>query len=574
MIGFDTHQGFLLLLLFPFLWLYRFRVTRIKPVSLSFLPVIETALRRYGRRPPRLFRLSRKLRIILNGAALLLLVLAFNGTHVVTGGRSDGEWLVVFDNPYTQNATYQARTLQDRSREGLGNLLEKIPSRDSITLMTSAPEPELFPHVSRRDLRRMITRVRPSATAPSVASLLEVIEEIVRDRPLKGIIPISPRDHEWRTAAAAEDMIDIIHFSPVKDILTGNAGITSFDLSPSPGSEGKFDLFFRIGSAGIPVQRLTASLITSTADPISFSIDLDDRGLARYHERDLDLTEGPVTLRLEIEDTLPDDNSVSAFVQEQRTISVGLRGEIHPFILDAVRSHDGFRIIDGPSSSTRPSVDIYLGSSPEGSLERPSLVIRPTEDFLGFRFDRYRERPAGAVFQRTHPATRNVRFQNFRPSRVIGFLSPPDYRVLARSGDVPLIIAGRHSRKRMMVWTFDPLGGGIFLDPSFIILLRDSLEWLSGTTPVVWGSKAECGEYLPSATDDGHGEPWTQNLLCAGITGEAGYITVPDLSLMHLPDGGADRPERVDLASWLLLAAILTLVYLSLAEAYDSGAVP
>lgn len=549
--AFDTLQGFLLLLLLPALWLFRRKRSQLRTAAISVLPIMRDLFERHAAQPPRIFRLKRKQRAVLYSAALLCTIFAFNGFHLKTEKRVPGKWILVLDNPFVLNLSVEGRPLTGLISDGARRLLSRIPSGDSIALLITSPEPTFLTGLNRREARAKVKDLEPSVHASSVESLADLVVAASTNPGVSGAVVLSPRAHSWRRILRERQAPDRVLVPPDRELLTGNTGIVAFDVRPSEKEEGRYDLFVRTSSHHVDSPVVYAELSASGNPWNTLAIRVDDEGYGRHLSRNVAFSPGEVTLSLDLEDHFTHDNRVRAYIPENRKIQLRLIDEPHPFLREAILSYDGYIIGDEKVGPNVPKVDIFIGSAPGERVERPSLIIRPKDDFLDFRFNRFLERPAATRFHPTHPATRNAAFKNFRPTRTIDFHIPPGFEILARAEESPLVIAGNHSGHRVMVWTFDPVGAGIFLEPSFIILLRDSLNWLTEST----GS-------------GGWGQD--RNLLDPLITEQAGSIALPDPETIDLASNGQIVPGRILLAPWLLMAAFGLLAYLMLVEAYLS----
>ncbi len=222
-------------------------------------------------------------------------------------------------------------------------------------------------------------------------------------------------------------------------------------------------------------------------------------------------------------------------------LTVRVTGTLHPVMETALRTVPGVALTwgEGPAA-----VEVIAGTPSSPSPRLPTLVVRPGADFFGFRFLRLWDYPGETSFDPTHPLTRSLSFRNFRPPRVVEFALPEGFTPAAQSEGAPLIAAGEREGKRVAVWTFDPVGGGIFLDPSFPILLRDTLSWLAGE------EEGRPGLFPPPATRG------------------AAEVSLPDTSALGWGEAVTRESRRTELAPFLLAAALLLLLYRAAVHLY------
>ncbi|MDF1525477.1 MAG: hypothetical protein RRA15_09215 [bacterium] len=572
--GMDSLYGFGILLLIPLLlWFQRSRWKK-KKIILSISPIIEPIQNITSAPSSRVARLSKRWRYFLLAMAFLLLSLAFNRLHLRNMKDVPGEWLVVMDNPFTANATVEKESLFRIGLEELGQLTKNINSHDTYSLFITSPGYELQPGLNRRSLLSALEGRTPAYPFPSSTEAVELTKALLNSTPFKGTIVISPRDHQWRKDLKDDDSTRPLIFSEETPPLYGNTGIVAFDLSPS-GAE-TFDLFFRTISRGHETSELIVQLHLANGSILDLPVSLDKKGDGRVVAKGLVIPPGEVSLELDVDDLLQQDDSLTATIAPgTANYLVDLGKQTRPFIKKALLSEKRIRAVDsGIDTSTGPFIKILDGELPEQGDAGPYLIIFPTGDFSGFSFKKILTAPLIASFDPLHSITRQLRFRDFRPSKVTEFQIPESFEVIGDAEGTPLIAVGEIDGSRVVVWSFDPEDNGIYLDPSFPILALESVKWLANDQRITWDRGLGCA----GETRRGKASPGPQgeklNILCAEVTLGASVVTVPKLPGLSLSDPLHKIEVRTDLTRPCLVLALIILLLLAADSAIGSRKLP
>jgi hypothetical protein len=118
-----------------------------------------------------------------------------------------------------------------------------------------------------------------------------------------------------------------------------------------------------------------------------------------------------------------------------------------------------------------------------------------------------------------------------------------DYEIVGSVEGAAAVLAGERGGRRVAVWTFNPLENELFLSPEFIILLRESVEWLAG-------KGAEPAGLSPSRA----------------LTAEARHVSLPDAKeevFVRRPV----EPRLLNLVPLALLVVLTAGLYLGVSDA-------
>jgi hypothetical protein len=130
---------------------------------------------------------------------------------------------------------------------------------------------------------------------------------------------------------------------------------------------------------------------------------------------------------------------------------------------------------------------------------------------------------------------------------------------------IPLIAAGEIDQGRVVFWGFDPEDNGLYLDPSFPILVHESVRWLTEDRSEASYSGQGCSDVYRAAT----GERERVNILCQELTVESGKITLPILPRLEPSNLPGKIPVRTELAPYCIVLAMIILIILAVNSALD-----
>jgi hypothetical protein len=229
---------------------------------------------------------------------------------------------------------------------------------------------------------------------------------------------------------------------------------------------------------------------------------------------------------------------------------VRITGDIDPFLRIALTSHSGFAV-GSMDIQEEYQVTILDRVSSAVPLDSPALIIFPPEDLEGFELVRVWAAPMEVSFHPGHPATGNARFRQFRTAGILQTSYPEGFEVLAAARGIPVILAGRLNGHRTIVWNFDPRDNGIYLDPAYPVMLRDTVNWLARSGQVVIETQG-CA--------DGKVDPQT----CSSLTREAAAVNIPDLADLRPETLAPGSDSRRDLGKQFLITALLLILILAL----------
>jgi hypothetical protein len=559
MIGLDSLYGFILLLLIPLLYWQHHLRSGIREVPVSIFPLLKQQRAMEEIPLKRRLRLSGNQRYFLLSIAILCLTLSINGVHLNQTRGRPAYWFFILDNVPSSGGRTDEGTILSQLRTRMISTLNSQEDDDRYTLMVTSPRPRLFGNLDKKQLLHEIGSVKPGTHSTSVIKLRTLAGFVASEKDFEKIVIISPRSGVWRDAP--EWPGKELHVPPDDLVLTGNAGFTATEALPVGG--GFYDLYFSLSSARIDHEYVDVLLRQKEGPEKKIRVDLAPDGNGDVYISEIGFGSGSMILELDIQDNLAADNILRLHApDDQDDVAVELLGTHRPVIRAAISSFGGFRLVEAGQRSEKGSVKVYDSTVPEGTINSPTLVISPVSSFEGFKLKRIWTAPLRATFHPVHPAIRNgAMYRSFRPAKIVELKVPGNFQILAEAEGVPLIIAGERNGHRVVVWGFDPQDNGLYLDPAFPVMLRDTISWLGGQTQITIDFPA-CLSTRIFSTEDNPSDAVDAGSDCSALVRESSLISLPDVSGIATMGSVPDRSIRKDLERFFLLLAMAIMIVL------------
>jgi hypothetical protein len=532
LLEFADPAGLLLLALIPLLLLFRRRKERPRRVVLPSLFLLLALRRRQSRATLRLLRLSRAQRLAVIAAILASLSLALAGATLVLRRAPPERWLLVVDNTPVAAAQVAGVAVGEAVREFLAQLPLALVAGDLVTVVTTSPVPALRTFGPGAALREHLAAIAPAQRSGSLEDAVALIEDLA-PRHQRALV-LSPRAGAWRRLVRGRRLEGRLTIPADRAVARGNRGIVLARARVSTAVEGRYDLFVAVRSGIDADGDLPVRLVPPGPSPATVAL---RGGEGRLLLESLALPAGELRVELPGGDAFAGDDRLRLTVPAAAALAVAVHGG-RPGVLEAaVGAHAGFQL----APAERAQVEIYSGQAPE-QLARPALLICPVRDQQGVRVHDLVPVRGEPRWHPDHAVTRALRGGAFRPAKVQALEFDAAYASLAEVDGLPLLLAGERQGQRFLVWAFDPLDGGLFARPEFVILLRESLDWLGGRS-----------EIPPTPAPDRR------------TTEDAAEVTLPDPGRAFLARERTGR-QRQALAPWLVGAALLLGVLLAASD--------
>lgn len=536
MLAFANPAGLLLLVLLPLLLLFRRRKAQPRRLVLASFFLLEALRRRAPRTTLRLLLLTRAQRLAVVAAILACLSLSLAETSLVLRRPPPERWLLVVDNTPAAAARVGGVAVADAVRDFLLTIPGVLTPGDLVTVVTTSPGPAVRVFSTAEALRQNLASIAPADRSAPLETALALVDDLA-PRHQRALL-LSPRAGAWRKLIGQRRSAATLAIPDDGAVARGNRGIVLARVRVSAAEEGKYDLFAVVRSSLERDGTLPVSL-TSRSEPVAVAL---RGGEGRLFLESVALAPGNLEIRLPGTDVYAGDDLLRFTVPADANLAVSVQGSRAAVLEAAVAAHKGFRVVPDPEAQ----VAVHLGDAPP-RLVRPTLLVFPVRDQQGLRVKDLKPVSGEPRWHPDHAVTRALRDGSFQPSKVLALEGGSGYASLAEVDGAAFLLAGERDGHRLLVWAFDPLEGGMFARPEFVMLLRESLDWLGGRS-----------EIPPAPAPD------------ELATADAAEVTLPKPDPAYFRR--ATTGERsIDLVPWLIAAILLLGLLLAASDALAAG---
>lgn len=154
------------------------------------------------------------------------------------------------------------------------------------------------------------------------------------------------------------------------------------------------------------------------------------------------------------------------------------------FLEKALRLNDRLNIVKAVGKGTdreKPLSDYSFAviDGKETALPESgnALIIHPPDTFAGWKWGKD-VRLIKAVRQTPHPILEHVTLEDVYIAKARAVEPPPGWEVVARSGEIPLVLVRENGDQRLVVLTFDLHQSDLPLKPQFPVFIHQLAGWL------------------------------------------------------------------------------------------------
>jgi len=265
-----------------------------------------------------------------------------------------------------------------------------------------------------------------------------------------------------------------------------NAGITAFDIRPTPSNPIDFEAYLELDNLGKPAE-IGLTLSGTDEDRITKTVLL---GAGERYKEVLDLSSfrgGPVRASiLAKDDALPSDNQAVAYLPAKRKMRTLLVTRGNPDLQTLLKSDRSVELLVADPNNYRylPDVDVYIFDrfAPSMQPSKPAVIIgTPAVSWLRSGNGVVRK-PKVTRWSDTHPIMRHVAMHDVSIQRV-SRIDAENLTVIAAANEIPLIVASE--KPKWVMLTFDLNASDFPLQAGFPIFVHNVLAWLNNDRPAM-----------------------------------------------------------------------------------------
>ncbi len=397
----------------------------------------------------------------------------------------------------------------EAARRSAFDLVADATDENLVSIVTAGPQPRVLAAFSRDPaaLRSAVEGMAVTGGSDDMNGALRLARGLATpDRPTSLLI----LSDGGVTVPIDEPVRDARHL--VFDDTGSNVAIAGFGSSPG---EGDTRLFVEVVNHGEQPADVDVEFLVDGLPSRVETLRLDPLSAGRRVVR---IDAGPgqvVTARLvHGGDALPLDDAASIVLEGGAGIAVSVLGEGSVFLEALLSSLPGV----SPAVGVPPDLVVIDGAS-AATIDRPAWLIAPSSPPPGVTFAGRIENPV-VTFQRPgEPILDGLDLSNLAIAEA-QIVVAAEWLPLVRAGDVPLILLGEVSGRRVAYFTFDIARSNLPVEVTFPILGQRIMDWLGGGRAAVAGS-------APAGTPIDLAPP-------AGTVPE---VVLPDGSVQRLVEG-------------------------------------
>ncbi|MBL9179215.1 MAG: BatA and WFA domain-containing protein [Verrucomicrobiaceae bacterium] len=467
------------------LWLFRRQAKRVPVSTLLFFK----SLAREHQESAWLRKIKKWLSLLLTLFVLILAVLALARPGGDIAAGSPGAVVIIIDRSASMSARdMQGRTCLDHARRRVKERVRALPDQVVLSLITFDSRPHVL--LSRSRNRRECLRLLDEVAAVPIEGRTWAALNVARR-----LADLEARSRIWfasdSTPPAGQD-IDLISSALPEP---RNAGITAFQIRPSPLAHDRYEAFVKVSAASSNAGRTTSTLEVSLAGRIAQLRELE---LAPGGSTTLILPlEGLRGQRLEMRlttagDCFGWDDGLSAPLPKTRPLNVAWFAEkADPFTelaLSSLIEAGRIEMKKGEPAAwppkEQPDVFIFENWLPkEWPAEKPVIALTPRQDSGPLRARATRGVPYDSVrvLRPDHPVLFRVASGRVALTQTTVLGLPASIETLWMAGGEPVLAAGEFDGRRIVATAFSPAQSEqLALLPSFPLILGNALYWCAG----------------------------------------------------------------------------------------------
>lgn len=429
--------------------------------------------------------------LLLNLGILICLILAATHLEWPAVPKEAGNTMVVLDN----RARMQARDSTGRTRLVLAKarlvpLLRQANARNPVGLIVMQGQPETIAPLTDDAgfLLQALNRIEPTDTGGRLDAAVRLSQTMLASRSgTKEIVVVSDE------APPGGDQVAGLTRIPLTDRSLDNLGIVGIEARPLIEDPQSAEVFVRVGNFSAARRSVSVELHVDRAlfDVKSVELNPGEVGpviftglktVRRYAN-----SRGLIVAKIPEKDALDGDNEAFAVLPEVRPLRVLLITRNNWFLENLLRSDDlvesqiispdsfkpalanGFdaviidREIPSGISLDSPGNYLFVGCCPTGNAGQV-------------------DRPLVVDTDHSHPLTRFVDMAGtiiLKARRLPAVVDGWAVRAPVTSSEGPLVLALESSKRRRVIFGFDPAESDLPLHVAFPLLIRNALTWLS-----------------------------------------------------------------------------------------------
>lgn len=441
-------------------------------------------------------KLKQNLLLYLQLLIMTLLVLAAARPVLELGGLRGQNFVVMIDHSASMSATDGIPTRLDEAKALAIDVVNDMSMGDRMMVVSFGANAQvLSPFESNKGmLRTIIESIQPSEDPTNINEALRIAESAAEVQPNVEAILLSdgrfsmpelpsrsPYTLRYIPMGTSNENVGVVELIVRKDFSTGEtyqilAGIENTGITDQ-------SVFVEMYGRGTVVETSDES---TEAEPQLIDARMVDLAAGEYQQVIFTI---PATIPREIQvhvdsdDPFPLDNQAVVIVEPEETVSI-LLVSLGNFFLESVLNIDPrvrLTSVTPTEYSGTEGADIVVfdANTPEVLPEGNYIFINQVPPLPGWSFgETMVEYPFVVDYDRFHPLTRYVQFDNMTIASSLNIDHPEWAQIILESRETSLIVAFEDEKIRGVVSAFDVFDSDWRFRVSFPLFFSNAIDWL------------------------------------------------------------------------------------------------
>jgi hypothetical protein len=411
---------------------------------------------------------------------LLLLAILALARPYFSGQTKGGRVLVaILDGSASMQSRDEEPTRFEKARKQALQLVESLHPDDQMVVLTAAGNTEVKQSATteKAALRRAIEAARPSDSPTRLNDALKLAETLIQNNVKAEIHLFSDGATDSLADFENKGLPLVFHQVGNRHV---NVGIVNLDVKSNPDNPAQRAVFATIANASTNSQQFQAELVFENQVVGVKSLTLKSKESSPQVFIVDQPRDGVFTLRLNLEDDLPVDNTasiVSLLPQPTKVLLVTPGNRFLEKALKAVPTVELAKVAHLTDNAEGFDLVVLDNVTPTVWPKPNTIAIHVAHTNL-FSAWRPIESPP-IVDWKSHALLRSVSFDNVAIGESLSVQPPSWGAPLVDAPTTPLIIAGELNRQRLIWIGFDTLQSTWPLRVSFPIFVANAVDWLN-----------------------------------------------------------------------------------------------
>jgi hypothetical protein len=398
------------------------------------------------------------------------------------------DYYVLLDNSASMAATDEAPNRLEKARSMVREQIGDLGQGDRMMILTFSNHSEVAAPLTgdKGELLAGLDRIDIQETGTDLSEAVAILKaSIAEDEIQRSMIFLYSDGVVQETEDLFPPSVETVYIALGKG--GGNAGISRFSLSSSPGEEGRIQVFVEVTRDSDLTGETALSLEWDgnlvDAHRIAWGSEENRTHVFRTHA----FNEGLVRVSIDTEDTLAVDNQAAAYLISEQPVEVLVVSNGETSLSRAIRFiPEAVVSIVSPtvySATHQADVVVFDAWTPPALAEGPKgffFAGAPPPSDRETGWDGEVEYPVVLDWKRNHAVTRGADYRNLQVAKAaVPALSDRD-EVLLEARDAPLLYAREETGRRILVSTFPVFQSNWSRLYSFPITLANAVRWLAG----------------------------------------------------------------------------------------------